>query len=85
MDLEIITLNELGQRKTNINIHHLFVEFIQYCKVKKKKKKKKERKKISHSKQMLQTGEKTKELFYKAYIDSQTQKTNLQLPKMGGR
>ena len=40
MDLEIITLNELGQRKTNINIHHLFVEFIQYCKVKKRKKKK---------------------------------------------
>ena len=26
MDLDIITLNEVDQRKTNINIHHLFVE-----------------------------------------------------------
>ena len=26
MDPDIITLNEVGQRKTNINIHHLFVE-----------------------------------------------------------
>ena len=26
MDQDIITLNEVHQRKTNINIHHLFVE-----------------------------------------------------------
>ena len=26
MGLEIITLNEVGQRKTNIDIYHLFVE-----------------------------------------------------------
>ena len=25
MDLEIITLNEVGQRKTNIDIYYLFV------------------------------------------------------------
>ena len=32
MGLEIITLNEVGQRKTNIDIYHLFVELKKWYK-----------------------------------------------------
>ena len=54
MDLEIIILSEVSQRKTNIIWHHLYVE--------------------------SQKND-TNELIYKTETDSQTQKTNLWLPK----
>ena len=54
MDLEIIILSEISQRKARTPLYHLYVES-----------KKND----------------TNELIYKTEIDSQTQKTNLWLPK----
>ena len=60
IDLEIITLSEVRQRKTNTPCDHIYVE---------------SKKKNNN----------TNELIYKIETDSQTQKTNLWLPKGEGR